>query len=49
MVYLFDAFLGGFFLKTESEADPEISRREKGELLWFDMVHFMILLAKRGR
>ena len=41
--------MGGFFLKTKPGADPEISRRERRELIWLDMVHFMIILAKRGR
>ena len=41
--------MGGFFLKTKSGEDREISRRERGELIWLDIVHFMIILAKRGR
>ena len=48
-VYLLDTSLGGFFLKTKPEVDPEISRREGGELRWLDMVYFMIILAKRGK
>ena len=48
-VYLLDTFLGGFFLKIKPGADPEISRREGGELIWLDMVYFMITIAKRGR
>ena len=46
---LLDLFLGGFFLKAKPGTDPEISRREKGELIWLDMVYFMIILEKRGR
>ena len=48
-VYLLDTFLGGFFLKSKPGADPEILRREWGDLIWLDMVYFMIILAKRGR
>ena len=48
-VYFLDTFLVVFFLKTKPGADPEISRREGKELIWFDMVYFMIILAKSGR
>ena len=41
--------MGGFFLKAKPGEDPIILRREGGELIWSDMVHFMIILAKRGR
>ena len=47
--HLLDTFLGGFFSKTKPGADLKISRREGGELLWLDMVYFIIILAKRGR
>ena len=46
---LLDFILGSFFLKTKPGADPEISRRERGELIWLYMVYFMIILAKRER
>ena len=32
-VYLLNTFLGRFFLKTKPGVDPEISRREGGELI----------------
>ena len=48
-VYLLNTFSGGFFLKTKPGDDPEILRREGGELIWLDMVYFMIILAKRER
>ena len=38
--------MGGFFLKTKPGPDPEISRREGGELIWLVMVYFMIMPAK---
>ena len=48
-VYLLNTFLSGFFLKTKLGMDPEISRKKGGELIWLDMVYFMIILPKRGR
>ena len=46
---LLDTFSGDFFLKLKPGADPEILRREGGELILLDMAYFMITLVKRGR
>ena len=47
-VSLLDTCLGGFFLKTKPGADPKISRREGGELIWLDMVHLHDHTSKKG-